>query len=617
MEFDPNRRQLLRAAAAVPVLGLASQSAGATSERDDYWEFESEFFATAFAEYYGTYDTNSDGDLWPSCWADDGHLYTANGDGTGFADDSWSDIVMNRVYGTPDTGLTGERLAAGDELGIIWADSDEYNRKPTGMVAVDGNGDGNDELYLAYQDLRHSPAEKAFDDAPNASVAKSVDYGETWETTDEPMFSKYVFTTVFFLDYGQSHENVDVLAPNPPGHGDTEPPGTDSSSKESGNRSRGIGATEPPGHGGNNPEEYVYAYGLDNNWRSSFSGTVPDPVRLYLARAPIDSIMDRSTWEFFAGVTNNGRPTWTAELEGREPVLEDERRVYEDQYMENGPNRGESMSVLSQGSVVYNEPLDRYLYTSWTEYTFEFYEAPEPWGPWKLFMRKDFGSLPWFGNVIDELCDGPVNGGYATTIPSKFIGDNGESMWMQANWFEGVACGGNNYNFDLREFDVTPYAESNPSNKRSADNLATRDGTVPIEKSAHYGNGKYYNSGERGQSEDSWDGTAKPLDFWGYLWETEYALNRVVYTTGAMFPDGGWFANDGDSLRVQVRRNFEWVDVDGLSIEPEYPYDETAGPNNTYEFTFEDDHGDGVRIIGVPGGNAAFTSIGELEAYYK
>ena len=42
------------------------------------------FFSTVAEEAYSTYQmTTGNGDLWPSCWADDDTLYSANGDGTG------------------------------------------------------------------------------------------------------------------------------------------------------------------------------------------------------------------------------------------------------------------------------------------------------------------------------------------------------------------------------------------------------------------------------------------------------------------------------------------------------------------------------------------------------
>lgn len=395
----------------------------------------------------------------------------------------------------------------------------------------------------------------------------------SWETTDEPMFTDHRFTTIFFLDYGQSQEHVRVLG------------------------EAGAG--------------YVYAYGIDDNWRDSFTDSVPDPTRLYLARVPKAGIQDRATWEFFAGVEGNGVPAWTPEMDRRVPVLEDSRRVYPT--LQGSGIR--NMTVISQGSVVYNAPLERYIYTSWTEYTFEFYEAPQPWGPWKLFLRKDFGGYPWIGQPADEGCPGPKNGGYATTIPSKFISGDGWTMWVQCNWFVGVACGPPNYNFSLRKLEVEPFVPSVAENDPDPmNNLATSEGTVPIETCAHFGNGVYYNDGIReGQSEDSLDLEDKPLDFWGYTWNWEYTLNRVVYTAGAMFPDGGWFSA---GLRVQVRQDFQWVDAEQLSISPGYPYDDTAGPNTTYTLAFERIRGDGVRIIGIPGGRAFFTSIAELEVFF-
>jgi hypothetical protein len=174
----------------------------------------------------------------------------------------WQDIVVNRIEGTPETGITGERLSAADDVAPIWSNPEHYNCKPTGMACVDADGDGKDELYLAVQDLSKPPC-PCFDDAPAASVSVSRDYGRTWEKSSEPMFTDHRFTTVIFLDYGRSFRHDRVL--------------------------------------GRQASKYVYAYGLDYNWRDSFANTVPDPTKLYLARVRKDRIMDRSAWEFFAG----------------------------------------------------------------------------------------------------------------------------------------------------------------------------------------------------------------------------------------------------------------------------------------------------------------------------
>ena len=55
----------------------------------------------------------------------------------------------------------------------------------------------------------------------------------------------------------------------------------------------------------------------------------------------------------------------------------------------------------------------------------------------------------------------------------------------------------------------------------------------------------------RPQSEDDCDEQVKTSDWWGYIWPQVYNINQVVYTTGTMFPNGGWYEA---KLRVQVRR---------------------------------------------------------------
>ncbi|MCP3804108.1 DUF4185 domain-containing protein [Allokutzneria sp. A3M-2-11 16] len=548
------RRRLL-AGSAISLSAMAFGAPALARERG-LVEPDSTFFGTTSVPYSDTIDTASDGDLWACCWADDGALYSANGDGRGFSSNpnDFADIVVNRINGTPETGITGVRLSGGAQVGRVWTPGD-YNRKPTGMVAVDGNRDGRDELYVAVQDLRTGPGDLAFNDAPAASISVSTDYGRTWRATSAPMFSNYVFTTIFFLDFGKS----------------------------------------------NGGQDHVYAYGLDRNWRDSFTNTVRDPLDLFLARVPIGSIQDRSAWRFYAGLSN-GQPVWST-IDRRVAVLHDERREYP------GTVSADGCSVLSQGSVVYNAPLRRYIYSSWTEHTFEFFEAPQPWGPWKLFLHKDFGPYPWWGNGAAT----PKNGGYGTVIPSKFISADGQRMWVQANWFVGVGAGSNNYNFSLRPVDVTPYRPSTPGNAAGPTNLARTAGTVPIDKTSHYGHVRYLNDGDARLSEDSWDGFRKDTDTWGFVWPRAYNVDRVVYTTGQVFADGGWFAGD---LRVQVRRSHRWHDVTGLRTSPGYPYNATAGPNRRFTMTFDNTSGDGVRIIGRPGGGTTFTSISELEVYF-
>jgi Domain of unknown function (DUF4185) len=499
---------------------------------------QSTFFATAAEESYSTYQMSGDGDLWPSCWADDGNLYAANGDGTAFTKSSKRfDMAVSRISGKPPH-LSGVTVAT--DVGTDYSGAG-YNRKPTGMICV------NHVIYLAFQNLR----EKYFNDAPAASIARSTDHGLTWTwNAKTPMFSTHVFTTIFFLDYGRNNAHA--------------------------------------------IDSYIYAYGFDNNWRAQ--------QKLYLARVPSAGIQNRSAWQFFAGMSVGGNPLWTANISAKKPVLEDDRLLYPKTFGKMAPNE----KVLGQGGVTYDAPLKRYIFASWTLVTHQFYEAPQPWGPWTLFLSKDFGPLL-----------GPYNRGmYGTSIPSKFISADGKTLYVQSN---APCCLGTDYRFSLRKLYVQPYAPTTPSNpKNNPNDLAiTGEGARAISKSTHFGRLCGLNCVDSlvygGISEDDYDRQIKSVDWWGYTWSRAYNTNTVAYTTGAMLPHGGWYAGN---LRVQVRQDFKWVNVSHLSVTPKYPFDRSAGSFKTYRFKFSRTGGDGVRIIGKPGGTSHDSSISKLAVYY-
>lgn len=418
------------------------------------------------------------------------------------------------------------------------------------MVCVNG------DLYLAVQDLKQG----TLDHAPSATIVKSTDKGATW-TSDRsrPMFSDQTCTTVMFLDYGKDNAG--------------------------------------------SPDGYVYAYGLDHNWRDTFDPD-PDPADLYLARVPATSVQDRSAWRFYAG-NSAGTPQWTPDIGQRVSVLHDDHRIYQNV---TTAGRARDLSVISQGGVVYDKPLNRYLCTSWTEYTYEFYEAPTPRGPWKHFTPKDFGGYPWTHTK---------HGGYATTIPSKYISADGRSVWLQSNV---CPCGGGYpagdfwaYTFSLRRMSLTPSVPTPDNRPDAARDLARGPGTVPVERLTHFGTA-IYNDGNTAHNEDDWNDERKPTSWWGYTWPRTYRLDRVAYTTGTMFGDGGWFSS---APRIQVRRAGVWTDVTGQRVTPSYFTSPSAGTNRTYVFDFDTTTGDGMRVIGGSGGTQTFTSIAELEAYYR
>lgn len=499
----------------------------------------------AHVDQANTVLTQSDGDLWPSAWASDGALYAAAGDGTGFARHGWSDILVNRIDGMPQTGLTGERLSDGDAVAPIW-DPEHFNRKPTGMVCV--RVDGRDVLFLAVQDLRCGDSPDTFNEAHAATVVRSDDLGRTWTWPAQPMFSGHVFTTVMFLDLGQAN-------------------------------------------GGSN---WVYAYGIDGNWRTSFSKKVPDPTELFLGRVPADRVQDIGAWEFWAG------SGWSRDIASRHPVLVDERRFYP------APALGfeaHDFTCIAQGSVVWNPGLGRYLYSTWSEYTFEFFEAPAPWGPWRLLHSHDFGHFPWHGPRSPLA----KHGGYAPTMPSKFISADGSEMWLQSNWFVPASSrGGRGYCFGLRRvrFEVGSDVAVDASG-----NLAL-DGSALVSR-VREGQECVLHDGDRTIAEDSAYGPGSGEDVWGYEWAAPRRMSRIVYVPGGQDSLGGWFAS---GPRVEVRVDGEWMPVDA-SCEPPYPNDFTALEYDEYTFEFAPVVADGIRLIGEPGGPMRFTSIAELEVW--
>ena len=197
-------------------------------------------------------------------------------------------------------------------------------------------------------------------------------------------------------------------------------------------------------------------------------------------------------------------------------------------------------------------------------------------------------------------------------IPSKFISPDGREMWVNANTFAGGTVV--NYGLSLRRLLVTPWQPTTPSNPKGDVNLAVegRDVTPISRMRARGGSIWSLNDGDVSAAVDSFNLEGKSLDWWGYTWSQAYHMNEVVYTVGPVIDRfGGWFKD----LRVQVRQNHEWIDVTNLAVAPEYPFDASAG-GVTYTLTFDETWGDGVRIIGTPGGGSTFTSIAELEVYY-
>ncbi len=123
------------------------------------------------------------GDNRPLTWADDGHLYTAYGDGSGFEPlipDKLS-LGFVRIEGGPDdfTGFN-IRSSSGEQRG-----HGSTGKKASGLLCIDG---------VLYMWVRN---------ASNSQLAWSHDHGTTWQ------WSEWKFTSSFgcptFLNFGQNY----------------------------------------------------------------------------------------------------------------------------------------------------------------------------------------------------------------------------------------------------------------------------------------------------------------------------------------------------------------------------------------------------------------------------
>jgi hypothetical protein len=124
-------------------------------------------------------------------------------------------------------------------------------------------------------------------------------------------------------------------------------------------------------------DEFVYMYHL-------IRGGSTDSA--WLIRAPKNQILDRTAYEWFAGLDGNGDPLWTADIAQRASVFQD-------------PN------FVGLTSVSYNPGIDRYLlvtaHGAWEQSIGRLgvFDAPEPWGPWTTVeYYEDWGGYTGWQN---------------------------------------------------------------------------------------------------------------------------------------------------------------------------------------------------------------------------
>ncbi len=362
------------------------------------------------------------GDIWATTWADDGHLYSIFGDGTGMKDRLPTLLVgepdeFDAAYKEVRPGWFKVKDPRGDaaEWCEIYDCSKAYRQAPytpAGMVRLEGpvpdfklrGGQHQDVVarHIPYGDLT------AFEqmDKPSSLVAVgprfyahmhyppgepvygytawSDNHGKTWHAIDgSPWKATSPFRVTMFFNMGQAYRE---------------------------NRDRylyglGIGrevALEDP-----QPQEvYLLRVPLDRSDSPSESRDANEarkprnPSRpLYANRTPTasdDPVLNYSAYEYFAGLDAHGRPAWSGKAEDAKPL--------------------EGLATKAQGSALYHPELKRYLFLSGYLENVELrkgdarregvpqgeipaaalFEAPHPWGPWRLAGRFPGGYIASF-----------------------------------------------------------------------------------------------------------------------------------------------------------------------------------------------------------------------------
>lgn len=279
-------------------------------------------------------------DLWPLTWASDDNLYTVWGDGGGFGG---TDTVGRVSIGVARILGFGNNWSGVNVFGGANPESTAtFIGKTNGIISIGG------VLYMIVEEQ---------DKWNRAKIGRSTDFGKTWTFNGGNFINSGwdfaepggAFSSACFLQFGKDY--------------------------------------------GGSRDNFVYGYS---------EKIVPDVIQpdIVMFRVPKDKIMNRSAYEFFAGLDAKGNPQWTLDINQMKPVFSD-------------PN-GVSWGM----QAVYHPILKRYLLTVQRDSTgaWGIFDAPEPWGPWTTVAYYD----TWIDTSIKFLF----------AFNQKWISVDGKTMYM-------------------------------------------------------------------------------------------------------------------------------------------------------------------------------------------
>ena len=225
---------------------------------------------------FSTHQRHAPGsDNWPTTWADDGHLYSAWGDGGGFGGTNSEGRVLlgvARIEGDAST-YTGTNVWGGVAPGR----TAQFGGKSYGILSVNG------VLYMWVVPQPNPHLD-------HARLATSNDHGASWQPADWAFTFADALTIPTFLNFGRNYADA--------------------------------------------RDGYVYSYYIHPAWGPGRATKTPahtfdvhQPGHVYLSRVPKDAILNQQRYEFFTGVSNTGQASWTTDRSAKRPVFEDPNGV--------------------------------------------------------------------------------------------------------------------------------------------------------------------------------------------------------------------------------------------------------------------------------------------------
>lgn len=372
--------------------------------------------------FTGRFANYTKADTWYPTWASDGHLYSPWTDGTigTFMEFVWSANGNKsarghaKIVGNDPMNLRIEDYQIDSSSALPY-----QGRYPCGSLCYDGVWYyGTYALDQPDQNIRKDFGWYVL--GPFVGFRYSKDYGKTWtesqHTPDSPLIPE-PFREDLDLKEGKQGPFIKMGAPHFVDFGKNMEHSPD-------------GFAYLIGHGSMSPDEMPRI--ANNSWNSG------DAVFMARVKPSIENMNDVSKYDFFCGHSENGKPIWSKNFSDIKPVFDWNNQC----------------GIVT---MTYVKPLDKYLMcitsgnnsmTSRQNYDTYILESDSITGPWNLVSyMKDFGPQAYFVN-----------------IPSKFISNDGRTLWL---------CYSANYMYANKRNDKDFLIQTNP--KGSAYSLCLQE----------------------------------------------------------------------------------------------------------------------------------------------